>query len=34
MGERVFSGLRGDDVRRDPHESELFKTEQTAEAAT
>jgi len=31
MGQWVFSELRGDDVRRDPNEAELFKTEQTAE---
>lgn len=31
MGQWAFSGLRGDDVRRDPNEAELFKTEQTAE---
>jgi hypothetical protein len=32
MGQWAFAELRGDDVRRDPNESELFiKTEQTAE---
>jgi len=31
MGQWVFSELRGDDVRRSPTETELFKTEQTAE---
>jgi len=31
MGLWAFAELRGDDVRRDPNESELFKTEQTAE---
>lgn len=31
MGQWVFSELRGDDVRRDPNETELFKTEQTGE---
>jgi len=31
MGHWTFSKLRGDDVRRDPNEAELFKTEQTAE---
>jgi hypothetical protein len=31
MGQWVFSELRGDDVRRGPNETELFKTEQTAE---
>jgi hypothetical protein len=31
MGQWVFAELQGVDVRRDPNESELFKTEQTAE---
>lgn len=31
MGQWAFAELRGDDVRRDPNEAELFKTEQTAE---
>ena len=31
MGRWAFAELRGDDVRRDPNEAELFKTEQTAE---
>jgi hypothetical protein len=31
MGQWAFAELRGDDVRRDPNESELFRTEQTAE---
>lgn len=31
MGQWVFSVLRGDDVRRDPKEAELFKTEHTGE---
>src|SRR5687767_8567773 len=31
MGQWAFSELRGDDVRRDPNETELFKTEQTGE---
>lgn len=31
MGRWAFPELRGDDVRRDPNEAELFKTEQTAE---
>ena len=31
MGLWAFAELRGDEVRRDPNESELFKTEQTEE---
>ena len=31
MGQWAFAELRGDDVRRDPNEAELFKTEQTVE---
>lgn len=31
MGQWAFAELRGDDVRRDPNEAELFKTEQTGE---
>jgi hypothetical protein len=31
MGQWAFAELRGDDVRRDPNETELFRTEQTAE---
>jgi hypothetical protein len=31
MSHWAFAELRGDDLRRDPNEAELFKTEQTAE---